>query len=142
MILRLNPYLFMDGQAKEAIAFYEKTLDAKLLGVQTFGEMPANPEFPIPEAAKDRVAHSMLKIGETDLMISDTFPGQPLKQGEQVTVCITTNDSRKSKSVFDALQDGGTVNMPFQETFWTPGYGVVTDKFGVTFHITTETAAK
>jgi PhnB protein len=138
MTLRLNPYLLFDGQTKEAIAFYEKAFGAKVLGVQTFGEMPPNPEFPLPEAAKDRVAHAMLKVGETDLMMNDTFPGQPLPKGDHVTICVTTDDPQASKRIFDALREGGEVQMEFQETFWTAGYGIVKDKFGVTFQITTE----
>jgi PhnB protein len=138
MTLRLIPYLVMDGNAKEAIQFYEKALDAKILFYQTFGEMPENPEFPLPADAKDRVAHAMVKVGETDLMLSDTFPGQPHQIGNQVTICISTNDMEKSKQIYEALQQGGQVNMPLQETFFSPAYGVVTDKFGVTFQIYTE----
>lgn len=141
MTLRLNPYLVLDGNAREAIRFYEKALDAKVIGIQTFGEMPENPEFPLPAEAKDRIAHALLKVGETDLMFSDTFPGQPLQKGNHVTICITTNDIRKSEKIFEALREGGQVGMPLQETFWSPAYGIVTDKFGVTFHITTESGS-
>ncbi len=138
MTLRLVPYLMMDGNAKEAIQFYEKALDAKVLFNQTFGEMPENPEFPLPADAKERVSHAMLKVGETDLMFSDTFPGQPHQSGNQVTICISTDDMEKSKQIYEALQQGGQVNMPLQETFFSPSYGIVTDKFGVTFQIFTE----
>jgi PhnB protein len=138
MTLRLAPYLVMNGNAKEAIQFYEKALDAKLLYYQTFGEMPENPEFPLPEEAKELVAHAMLKVGETDLMFSDTFPGQTSKIGDQVTICITTNDIEKSKQMFESLKQDGQVKMPLQETFFSPAYGIVTDKFGVTFQIYTE----
>jgi PhnB protein len=138
MTLRLIPYLVMDGNAKEAIQFYEKALDANVLFYQTFGEMPENPEFPLPEEAKDRVAHAMVKVGESDLMFSDTFPGQPIQSGNQVTICISTNDMEKSKQMYEALQQGGQVHMPLQETFFSPAYGIVTDKFGVTFQIYTE----
>jgi PhnB protein len=99
-------------------------LDAKLLYYQTFGEMPENPEFPLPEEAKELVAHAMLKVGETDLMFSDTFPGQSSKIGDQVTICITTNDIEKSKQIFESLKQDGQVNMPLQETFFSPAYGI------------------
>ncbi|MFY0544652.1 VOC family protein [Brevibacillus sp. H7] len=138
MTLRLTPYLMMNGNAKEAIQFYEKALDAKVLFNQTFGEMPENPEFPLPAEAKELVAHAMLKVGESDLMFSDTFPGQPHQSGNQVTICISTKDKEKSKQIYEALQQDGQVNMPLQETFFSPAYGIVTDKFGVTFQIYTE----
>ncbi|GIN84348.1 VOC family protein [Heyndrickxia sporothermodurans] len=138
MSLRLIPYIVMDGNANEAIHFYEKALDAKILFKQTFGEMPENPDFPLPEEAKGRVGHATIKVGETELMFSDTFPGQPHQKGDQVTICITTDDETKARQIFDALQQDGKVNMPLQETFFSPAYGNVTDKFGVTFQVFTE----
>lgn len=138
MALRLAPYLMMNGNAKEAIQFYEQALDAKVLFQQSFGEMPEKPEFPLPAEAKDLIGHAMVKVGESDLMFSDTFPGTPHQIGNQVTICITTENSEKSKQIFQALEQGGQVSMPLQETFFSPAYGVVTDKFGVTFQIYTE----
>lgn len=138
MTVRLIPYLVMDGNAMEAIQFYEKALDAQILFSQSFGEMPENPEFPLPAEAKDRVSHATIKIGETELMFSDTFPGQPHQSGTQVTICITTDDAEKAHKFFEALQQGGQVNMPLQETFFSPAYGSLTDKFGVNFQIFTE----
>jgi len=138
MSLQLTPYLIMDGNAKEAIQFYEKALDAKLLFQQSFGEMPENPNFPMPAEAKERVAHAMVKVGDSDLMFSDTFPGQPLTSGNQVTICITSKDKARSQQIFEALQQDGTVIMPLQDTHFSPAYAIVTDKFGVTFHIYTE----
>ncbi|MFJ8248043.1 VOC family protein [Peribacillus asahii] len=138
MTLRLIPYLVMNGNAKEAIEFYEKALDAQVLFIQSFGEMPENPEYPLPAEAKDRISHATLKVGETELMFSDTFPGQPHQSGSQVTICISTNDAEKSTKMYEALQQGGQVIMPLQETFFSPAYGNVTDKFGINFQIFTE----
>ncbi|UFJ41012.1 VOC family protein [Brevibacillus humidisoli] len=138
MALRLTPYLMMDGNAKEAIDFYQQALGAEVLFQQTFGEMPENSEYPLPEEAKERLSHAMVKIGESELMFSDIFPGQPFQAGNQVTICISTDDKEKTKQIYEALQQGGQVNMPLQETFFSPAYGIVTDKFGVTFQIYTE----
>jgi len=138
MTLRLIPYLVLDGNARDAIHFYEKALDAQVIMLQSFGDMPENPEFPLPEEAKNLVGHAMIKVGETDVMFSDTFPGQPVQKGNNVTICISLNDAEKAKRIFDALQDGGTVNTPLHETFFSPAYGSVTDKFGITFQIFTE----
>ncbi|WP_025720766.1 VOC family protein [Paenibacillus sp. 1-18] len=138
MSKRLIPYITMNGNAKEAIEFYEKALDAQLLFIQTFGEMPENPDFPIPAEIKERVGHATLKVGETELMFSDTFPGSPFSSGNQVSICITTDSVEQAQTMFDALQQGGQVGMPLQETHFSPAYGNVTDKFGVTFQIFTE----
>lgn len=137
MILGINPYLVLNGNGQEAVKFYENALDAKVEIVQTFGEMPESTEFSIPVDAKDRLLHAHLKVGNTDLMISDIFPGQPYQIGSQVTVAIRINDIEKSREVFGKLQEGGQVVMPLQETFWSPLYGQVTDKFGVDWQIST-----
>ncbi|SFQ98439.1 MULTISPECIES: VOC family protein [unclassified Paenibacillus] len=138
MSKRLIPYITMNGNAKEAIEFYEEALDAQLLFIQTFGEMPENPDFPIPAEVKERVGHATLKVGETELMFSDTFPGSPFSSGNQVSICITTDSVEQAQKMFDALQQGGQVGMPLQETHFSPAYGNVTDKFGVTFQMFTE----
>ncbi|EEM03718.1 hypothetical protein bmyco0003_39840 [Bacillus pseudomycoides] len=137
MILGINPYLVLDGNGQEAVKFYEHALDAKVEVIQTFGEMPENPEFTVPDEVKDRVLHAHLKVGNTDLMISDTFPGQPYQIGSQVTVAIRISDAEKAKEVFEKLQDGGQVIMPIQETFWSPAYGQVKDKFNVEWQVST-----
>ncbi|WP_238807768.1 VOC family protein [Paenibacillus sp. EKM212P] len=112
--------------------------NGELLFIQTFGEMPENPDFPIPAEVKERVGHATLKVGETELMFSDTFPGSPFSSGNQVSICITTDSVEQAQKMFDALQQGGQVGMPLQETHFSPAYGNVTDKFGVTFQMFTE----
>lgn len=138
MAVRMSPYLVMDGNAKEAIAFYEKALEATVIAVQTFGEMPADANHPLPDGAKDLILHAMLRVGETDLMFSDTFPGMAHHKGDNVTIALVTNDVAQSKQIFAALAEGGQVTMEMQETFWSPAYGQVTDKFGVPWQVTTE----
>jgi PhnB protein len=138
MAMRLSPYLMMNGNAMEAIQFYREALNAELLFSQTFGEMPENPEFPLPKEAKELVSHAMVRVGETDLMFSDNFPGQASQVGDQVTICISSDDVEKSKQIFESLKQGGQVKMPLEETFFSPAYGIVTDKFGITFQIYTE----
>jgi PhnB protein len=138
MTLRMNPYLTMNGNAKEAIQFYEKALDAKVLFIQTLGKQAENPELSLPADAKDLVGHARIKVGETELMFSDNLPGKPFQSGNQVAVCISTNDMEKSKQFYEALQQDGQVNMPLQKTYFSPAFAIVTDKFGVTFKIYTE----
>ncbi|WNS76250.1 VOC family protein [Bacillus sp. DTU_2020_1000418_1_SI_GHA_SEK_038] len=138
MSFKFIPYLMMNGNAKEAIDFYEKVFNAEVLGILTFGQMPPNPEFPLPEEAKDLVSHATIKVGDSELMFSDTFPGQPHQIGNQVTICVTLSNPDQSHQIFESLQAGGQVGMPLQKTDFSPAYGVVTDKFGVTFQIYTE----
>lgn len=139
MTVSLNPYIVLDGQVKEAIEFYKRVLGAEVALLQTFGGMPPHPDYPLPEEAKDRIAHVTLKIGDSRLMLSDTFPGQPAVEGSNLQICIVTDDPDKSKAIFAALAEGGNVSMDIQETFWSAAYGELTDKFGIKFNVTTET---
>jgi PhnB protein len=138
MITNIVPYLVTNGNGQEAVEFYKHALGAEVISLQTFGEMPPNPEYPLPEEAKDRVLNAQLKIGNASLMLSDTFPGHPYQLGSQVTIAILIDDASEAKEVFDQLQEGGKVTMPMQETFWSPAYGQVTDRFGVEWQVSTE----
>jgi PhnB protein len=137
MGVQVFPYLVMDGNAGEAIKFYKEAVGAEILYSQTFGESPEDPDFPLPEEAKERIMHATIKIGESEIMFSDTFPGQPHSTGSQVTLCITTSNAETSQKLFDGLQQEGEVTMPLQKTFFSPLYGSVIDKFGVSFQIYT-----
>ncbi|WP_123042585.1 VOC family protein [Cohnella candidum] len=133
MALQLTPYIMLDGNAKEAIGFYEKSLDAKVIFKQTFGEGTET----VPEETKERLSHAVLLVGETELYVADTFQGQPNQRGNQVQICITAPDVENSTRLFDALQHGGQVITSLQKTHFSLAYGMVTDKFGVTFQIFT-----
>ncbi|MGD6842518.1 VOC family protein [Bacillus infantis] len=135
MIKSMYPYLVMNGNGQEAVSFYKKALNAEVVSVQKFGDMPDNPEFPSPPEVKDLVLNAHLKVGNMDLMLSDTFPGQPYQIGSQVTIALIVDDLEQTKGIFAKLQDGGQVDMPLQETFWSPLYGQVSDKFGVMWQV-------
>ncbi|MEI3605674.1 VOC family protein [Pseudogracilibacillus sp. SE30717A] len=141
MIKTVYPYLSFVDEGQAAIKFYEIALEAKVINIKTFGDMPPNPERPLPEEIKDRILNAHLKIGNTNLMISDSFPGSdnaPTKGNSQISIVLITNDPEKTEEVFNRLKENGTVTMPLQKTFWSPAYGHVTDKFGVTWQISTE----
>jgi len=134
MIEQLVPFIMLDGNAKEAIEFYEKSLGAKVVFKQTFGEGPQ----PVSEGEKDRIAHSVLKIGEAELMVSDTLIGQAPQAGNRLNICIISSDAEQSRQLYDALRQDGQVDIPLGEIFFSPAYGMVTDKFGVTFQVFTK----
>ncbi|WP_430786459.1 VOC family protein [Virgibacillus flavescens] len=138
MIKGIYPYLIMNGNGQKAIKFYEEAVKAEVLNVQTFADMPENPEMPIPDEAKNLVMNAHLKVGGTDLMLSDTFPGQPYQIGEQVTIAITMTEETEAREIFDKLKVDGKIGMHMQETFWSQAYGQVTDKFNVTWHVSAE----
>jgi PhnB protein len=146
MILTLTPCIVMDGNAREAVHFYEKVLNAQVLHVQTYGEMP----MPCPEALKERVANATLRIGQSELMLFDA-PSQPVPDGNKdgvltirqnggafVTINISVSDVEKTNQIFGALKQGGKVIAPLESVPFSPAFGTVTDKFGVTFIIVTQ----
>lgn len=128
----------LDGRGKEAVDFYKHALGANVVGVHTYREMPKSPEFQLPAEAKDRVMHAKLTLGNTELMISDIFPGQPYQLGSQLTIALIPSTADEAKDVYEKLQEGGQIIMELQETDWSPAYGQVTDKFGITWQISTE----
>lgn len=137
MSMVLTPYLMLNGNAAEAIAFYERVLDAKVIFKQTFGDIPNLPEEIVQRTKRDQIAHAVLKIGDSQLLIADTESGEPLQPGNQVTVCITLTQAEQAKELFELLQEGGQIDQPFGETYFSPAYGSITDKFGVTFLVFT-----
>lgn len=137
MTVKLTPYITLEGRTKEAIQFYEQAIGAEVLSIITYGEMPDMPDT-FTDDLKSLVAHAKLKVDETELMFSDAPGGGSIPTGKRVTICITTNKVEKSKRIFEALREDGQVNMPFKEEVFSPGFGDVTDKFGVTFQIYTE----
>jgi PhnB protein len=133
MTIRMTPYFMTNGNAKDMIRFYEEVLDAKVMSMQTYGEMPMS----FSAELKDSVAHAIVKVGEMELQFSDS-PGQTIQQGNHLTLCISTNSVEESHQIFDALQQDGNVIAPFEKTPFSPAFGSVRDKFGVTFTIVTE----
>jgi PhnB protein len=127
----------MEGNAREAIQFYKEAIDAEVLTIMTYGDMPEMPNT-FTDDLKNLVAHAKLRVGESELMFSDAPNGSSIPKGKQVSICITTNNVDTSQRFFEALRQDGQVNMSFEETPFSPGFGDVTDKFGVTFQIYTE----
>ncbi|OZB96030.1 VOC family protein [Paenibacillus sp. XY044] len=137
MSVKISPYIVMNGNCAEAVAFYEKVLQAKNLGLSRFSDMPDS-DHPLPDEAKNRVLHAALEFDGNTLLFSDTFPGNPYQLGDQLSIAMTSQDSERLKSVFAGLADGGEVLMELQQTFWSPAFGMVRDKFGITWQVSTE----
>ncbi|MHA6482823.1 VOC family protein [Paenibacillus sp. strain BS8-2] len=137
MTVSLTPYITLEGRAKEAIQFYEQAIGAEIISLLTYGDMPDMPDT-YTEDLNKLVAHAKLRVGSSELMFSDSPGASPIEAGKRVTICITTNDIEHSRRIFEALREGGQVNMPFSEEAFSPGFGDVTDKFGITFQIYTE----
>lgn len=146
--MQLTPYLNFDGDCAEAFAFYKDLFKGSIEYQGTFGEMPEMPGVPaIPAEAHDRIMHVHLQIGEQSLMGSDTMPGADEVCGggyvkpQGLWVSIGMDSPEEGRRVFDSLAQGGQVTMPFQETFWSAGFGMVTDRFGTPWMVNVATPA-
>lgn len=135
--VRFVPYITLDGNTAEAVDFYLQVFGGKSKGVMRYGDMP-NPESPLPEEARNRVLHAEIEVEGNDLFFSDTFPGNPLSFGDQLAIGLLIADEPRLKAIYDRLSEGGHVSMELQKTFWSPGYAVVTDKFGITWQLNLE----
>lgn len=135
MSISLNPYLIFNGNAKDAVYFYEQALGGKVVGMMTFGEMPEDPNYPLTDDMKSRVMHAHLQVGESTIMLSDTFEGMPYEPGNTIHMAIHPSNEARAKEIFAALEEGGQALMPLQKTDWSPLYGQVKDRFGITFQI-------
>lgn len=129
--MAVDVYLVFNGNCREAVEFYAKVFKTEAPQIMTFGESPPNPEYQLPEEAKNRVMHARLTIDGSNVMFSDTFPGQPFVEGNNITLALISKNIDDIKSWYEQLKDGGTIGMELQETFWSKLYGQVTDKFGI-----------
>jgi PhnB protein len=135
----VNPYLIFDGNCAEAMRFYERVLGGKLERMMTFGEMPGDQKAP-PNTA-NRVAHARLDVKGGVLMASDSMPSHPYEGIKGCSVSLTYASAAESKRIYDALSDGAKqVTMPFQKTFWSEGFGMLTDRYGTPWMVNTEAA--
>ncbi|WP_296976151.1 hypothetical protein [Thermobacillus sp. ZCTH02-B1] len=100
MSIRLNPYLTFDGNARAAVRFYGHALGGKITGIMTYGDLPSAPDHPVPGEAKDRVLHAPLKVGDAELMFSDTSPARPIRRAapSRSRSCWTTRRGRGASS--------------------------------------------
>ncbi|MDQ0157814.1 VOC family protein [Robertmurraya andreesenii] len=133
--MAVEVYLVFNGNCREAIEFYAKVFKTETPQIMTFGESPQNPEFPLPEEAKNLVMHARLNIDGSNVMFSDNFPGQPYAIGDNVTLALISKNMEDLKSWYEQLKEGGTVGLELQETFWSKLYGQVTDKFGIQWQL-------
>lgn len=133
--MSLSLFINYNGNCREAVLFYAKVFDLPEPQFMTFGDGPDNPEYPIPEEAKGRIMYAGLTIAGGQVMFSDSFPGMDVEIGSNVSLTLGSTDIEEIRRWFDRLSEGGTVDMPLQETFWSKCYGSLTDRYGVLWQV-------
>ncbi|MEH6945185.1 VOC family protein [Bacillus sp. JJ722] len=129
--MSVDIYLNFNGNCREAVEYYAQVFGLETPQIMTFGEAPSNPDYPLPDEAKNLVMHTRLNIDGSTVMFSDTFPGTPFVEGNNITLALVNKNTDQIQSIFNQLKEGGTVSMDLQETFWSKLYGSLTDKFGI-----------
>ena len=124
----LSAYLFYDGNCEAAFKFYEKTLGGKIEMMLRNEEAP--PEMPSPPERKHKIMHARMTIGTQVLMASDAPPDH-FHKPQGFAVSLTVADPAEAERIFKALSEGGSVNMPFGKTFFSKGFGMCSDQFGI-----------
>lgn len=130
--MQVEAYLCFNGCGEEAIRFYEQALGAKVTMLMRFKES-LEPEC-CPPDSDDKVMHATLQIGESCVMLSDG-PCTGETNFEGFSLSINAADEAEARRLFDALADTGEVQMPLGKTFWSPCFGMVKDRFGLSWMV-------
>lgn len=128
----IAPHLMFDGQCREAFVAYHRILGGKLATLMTFGESPLAASVDARWHA--RIVHATLELDGAELNGADVLP-HDYRRPQGFCVIVNVSNVQRARDVFAALAEGGNVNMPFQSTFWSPGFGVLVDRFGTPWEI-------
>ncbi len=137
--MQLNAYLLFKGNCEEAFKFYEKSLGGKIEAMIPHAGTPA--EQHVPAEWRNKIMHARLVVGDAVLMGSDA-PLDRFEEPKGFSVSLTINDPAEAERLFHALEQGGKVKMPIQQTFWSPRFGMLVDRFGIPWMINCAQAAE
>jgi PhnB protein len=131
----IEPYLMFNGRCEEAIDLYTKALGAQLTFKMKYSEAPEPcPEGSIPADWNDKIMHASMNVGETRIMMSDGNSTEP-PQFKGISLSVTVKNEAEAERVFAGLGAGGSMVMPLGETFFSSRFGMVNDKFGVSWMV-------
>jgi len=133
--MQVQPYLFFDGRCEEALEFYRKALGAEVTMIMRFKDSPEPPKpGMVPPGSENKIMHSSFRVGNNTVMASDgRCMGQPTFQGFSLSLIVASE--AEVERLFGALGEGGQVQMPLSQTFFAKRFGVVADRFGVSWMI-------
>ncbi len=135
--MKLSVYLNFKGQAEEAAKFYADALNAPTPNILKFSDMPPNPNFPIPEEAKDFVMHTEVVAGDVEIKFSDilTGTGMDVTIGNNMSITLNFDSDEEITEIYNKLSVDGTVIMPLAPSMWAEKYAYFVDKFGTPWQL-------
>jgi PhnB protein len=131
--MALQPYLFFEGRCEEALEFYGKALGAQVQMMMRYAENP-DPRGNPPGISKEKIMHACFRVGDAEVMASDGMCGGTTKF-EGFALSVPAKDDADAKKKFSALAEGGQVKMPMAKTFFASSFGMVADRFGLTWMV-------
>lgn len=133
--MQIQPYLFFDGRCEEALEFYRTKLGASIEMMMRFSESPdPPPPGMVPPGSEHKIMHASLLVGDSRIMASDgNCGGRPSFQG--FSLSLTVADEKEAGRIFAALGENGQVQMPLGSTFFSPNFGMVADRYGVSWMV-------
>lgn len=134
--MRINPYLIFNGDCKAAFTFYAQALQGRIDVMMTFGESPAREHFPAD--LHNLILHTSLSVDDQSIMGSDTTPDRPTDDMAGCSISLNVDSIAQAERVFAALSDDGSVKMPLEATFWAARFGMLVDRFGVSWMVNCE----
>lgn len=133
-MLGVNPYIAFKGNCREAIEFYKNALGAEVVFVQTVGESPMSNMGPA-----EAIMHATIKVNNSLIMMSDDMrPDAKAPEGSNISLAIGLDDPARAKELYDNLASGGVQVMPLEKTYWAAAFGILQDKFGITWMVNCE----
>jgi PhnB protein len=130
--MQFIPYLGFNGNCREALEYYAKTLGAQL-ELMEFGGSPA--EEHVPASEKHQILHGNLTLNGNMILMASDAGGMPFEKMQGMQVAIVLDDVGEGERIFKALSDQGSVTMPYEKTFWAERFGMCTDRFGTPWMI-------
>jgi PhnB protein len=135
-IMYVQPYVFFNGRCEEALAYYSEKLGAEVTFKMRYKEAPPDAENQPRPGLEEKIMHASVRMGSTDWMASDGNCDPAASPMSGFSLSLTADDSASAEKYFNALADGGQVMLPFQATFWSKGFGMVVDRFGLVWMVT------
>jgi len=132
--MQISPYVNFNGQCEAAFKFYEQVLGGKITFKMTWGEMPGADQ--LPAESHELIMHETLTVGD-DILSGADAPAGRYQQPQGVNVSLSLKDVGEGERIFNSLAENGNVIMPFQKTFWSPGFGMCVDQFGIPWMVNT-----
>jgi PhnB protein len=133
--MQVQPYLFFNGRCEEAIEFYRRALGAEVEMLMRYKDSPEPPPpGMVPPGSENKVMHASFRIGDTTVMASDG-ECSGVQKFAGVSLSLTVPNEAEAERRFAALGDGGQVQMPLTKTFFSPRFGMVADRFGISWMV-------